>query len=126
MPKINEKRDDTRSPKIPIYLKAACIMAHMIYDKMLMPLMSLLIPFAIVLVPFGEGWLLERIFPSVFVRFEIIGTSGHLFAYWPNIWAVGAICDIGLLLLILLIYWGMRLWLDALREAKKSDSRCGG
>ena len=106
------------------YLKAACIMAHMIYDDLRIPLLVLLIPVAIVLVPFCEGWLLERVFPSVFARSGIIGTSGHLFVYWPNLWAVGAICDIGLLLLILLIYWGMRLWLDALREAKNPGGGC--
>lgn len=114
-----------------IYLKATYIVASKIYAMLRMPLAALLIQAAIVLVPLGEGWLLRLAFPSALSPGVLLGQPVllnqpvYILLYWVEIWVLGAICSAVLLIFWNLIVAGKRLWVDALREAKKSGSRSG-
>ena len=122
MLKVND--DDARSPKMTIYLKTVCIMSRRIWAALRKPLAALLIQAAIVLVPLGEGWLLLRLaFPGALT--PKLNQPAYILMYWIEIWVIGAICSAVMLIFLILIIMGKRLWVDALREAKKSDSRRG-
>ncbi len=127
MLKIND--DDTRSPKISLYLKTACILSRRIYAVLRDPLRTLLFFAAIMVVTVSEGWLLRQISPDMFSPVALFGRwvlfDRYSWMNWITIWLLGLLCDVVLVLLWGLIYGGVHLWLDALREAKNPSSRCG-
>lgn len=127
MLKINAK-EDAPSPKIPVYLKAACILSRRIYAVSREPLMTLLFFVALMVVTVAEGWLLQQIFPDKFSPVALFGRwvlfDHYSWMNWIMRWLLGLLCDVVLVLLWGLIYGGVQLWLAALREARNPSSRC--